>query len=420
MTSDITITPHSPGIADVPGFHCAGVACDVRCNDDSRLDLALVYSKTPCTAAGVFTTNDIKAAPVVLDQELLAGGGDFHGIVINSGNANACTGTQGMADARAMLEKAEAVCGAPEKSFFVCSTGRIGRVLPMENVLRGIDEAATVLDDSAAQSKAAAEAILTSDTRSKTVTAQFDWEGETITVAGMAKGAGMIEPNMATMLAFIATDAKVSHALLSASLKSANTTSFNAITVDGDMSTNDTVLFLANGESGVEITSQNAELAELFIEAVKAVCKDLALKIAGDGERITKLVQVIVEGAKDVSSAEKVARAIGNSLLVKTSWYGSDPNWGRLLDAAGYARVGIIEEKIDLAYVPGIPMSGAFEGSVPALTQGQPQDDNLSQWKEIVSEKEFTIHLNLNLGSEKFTLYSTDLSEGYVDFNKSE
>lgn len=420
MKSDITIASHSSGISDVPGFQCAGVACDVRGKGDSRLDLALVFSKAPCTAAGVFTTNDIKAAPVVLGQALLADHETFHGFVINSGNANACTGKQGMVDAKVMLEKAEAVCGAPAQSFFVCSTGRIGRVLPMENILRGIDEAATVLDDSATQSQAAADAILTSDTRSKTATAQFVWEGKTITVAGMAKGAGMIEPNMATMLAFIATDAKINNALLAASLQSANATSFNAITVDGDMSTNDTVLFLANGESGIEITEQNVELAELFSEAVKVVCKDLALKIAGDGERITKLVQVIVEGAKDTSSAEKVARAIGNSLLVKTSWYGSDPNWGRLLDAAGYARVGIVEEKVDLAYVPGIPTSETFQNAVPALIKGQPQDDNLPKWKEIVLEKEFTIHLNLNLGPEKFVLYSTDLSEGYVDFNKSE
>ncbi|WP_269537231.1 bifunctional glutamate N-acetyltransferase/amino-acid acetyltransferase ArgJ [Cerasicoccus fimbriatus] len=409
MSDAIQITNPSPGLGDTPGFSTAGIACDVRNNGKERLDLALVYSKTPCTAAGVFTTNDVKAAPVVLDMEILKSGAPIHGFVANSGNANACTGAQGMADAKEMVTLAEQASGAPAGSFFVCSTGRIGRQMPMTNLRKGIAEAGSALEDSAAQSEKAAYAILTSDTKPKTVTTRFDWQGQTITVSGMGKGAGMIEPNMATMLAFVTTDAAVAKPLLQQVLSTANKTSFNQITVDGDMSTNDTVLLFANGVSGIEVTEDQPELLELFQEAVSIVCRKLAEKIVGDGERVTKFVRLYIKGAPSDQAAEKVARAIGNSLLVKTSWFGSDPNWGRLMDAAGYARVGLVEAKVDLFY-----------NDVPALLQGTPQDDNLATWKDIVAKKEFSITLNLNVGEGAYELLSTDLSTGYVDFNKSE
>ncbi|GHB90073.1 bifunctional glutamate N-acetyltransferase/amino-acid acetyltransferase ArgJ [Cerasicoccus arenae] len=409
MSDAIQVNDPSPGLGDVPGFLTAGTACDVRNTGKERLDLALVYSPTACTAAGVFTTNDVKAAPVLVDQEVLASGKPIHGFVVNSGNANACTGTQGMADAREMLTLSEQAAGAPSGSFFVCSTGRIGRVMPMANLRKGIANAGSALDSSTTQSDKAANAILTSDTKPKTVTTRFVWQSKTITVSGMGKGAGMIEPNMATMLAFIATNASVAQPLLQQVLIAANARSFNGITVDGDMSTNDTVLLLANGMSGIEVASENAELLSLFQEAVDIVCRKLAEKIVGDGERVTKFVRLFIKGAPTPTAAEKVARAIGNSLLVKTSWFGSDPNWGRLMDAAGYARIGLIEEKIDLFY-----------NDVPALLQGMPQDANLAQWKSIVTQKEFSITLNLNLGEAGFDLLATDLSTGYVDFNKSE
>jgi len=409
MTDAIQISDPAPGLGDVPGFTCAGIGCDIRNNGDGRLDLALIHSPTPCTAAGVFTTNDVKAAPVVLGMETLKSGGPFHGIIANSGNANACTGIQGMGDAKEMMAAAERACAAPAGSFFVCSTGRIGRTLPMDKIVGGIANAGQLLDNTAAQSDNAARAILTSDTRPKTATARFAWQTKTITVAGIAKGAGMIEPNMATMLAFLATDAAIAQPHLQPLLQAANARTFNGITVDGDMSTNDTVLLLANGNSGVAVTAGDRELRELFQCAVTTVCQKLAEKIVGDGERVTKFVRLHIKGAPSSAAAEKVARCIGNSLLVKTSWFGSDPNWGRLMDAAGYARVGLVEEKIDLAY-----------DAVPALLQGTPQIDNLVKWKEIVARKEFSITLNLNLGSGAFDLLSTDLSPGYVDFNKSE
>ncbi|MEO0793917.1 MAG: bifunctional glutamate N-acetyltransferase/amino-acid acetyltransferase ArgJ [Verrucomicrobiota bacterium] len=409
MNDRINISDPANGLNEAAGFQCAGVGCDIRGIGDDRLDLALIYSSSPCTAAGVFTTNDVKAAPVVLDQQILASGVPYHGIVVNSGNANACTGEQGMTDAQAMTAAAEEACGAPSGSFFVCSTGRIGRHLPMDNVLRGISDAGLGLNSSAEQSQRAADAILTSDTRSKTVSASFVWQSKTITVAGIGKGAGMIEPKMATMLAFVTTDAAVPQPLLQETLAQANQCSFNQITVDGDMSTNDTVLLLANGNSEVMVSLDEPELLSLFQDAVAVVCRKLAEKIVGDGERVTKFVQLKIEGAPTAEDAEKVARAVGNSLLVKTSWFGSDPNWGRLMDAAGYARIGLIENRVDLFY-----------NDVPALLQGTPQDKYLAQWKAIVAEKHFSITLNLNLGGADYELLSTDLSTGYVDFNKSE
>lgn len=409
MNPAIDIQDPSPGLNDAQGFQSAGVACDIRNNGKERLDLALIYSERPCTAAGVFTTNDVKAAPVVLDQQVLASGSPIHGIVANSGNANACTGAQGMADAKEMVKLAEQAANAPAGSFFVCSTGRIGRILPMAHVRKGIEAAGKALDSSAAQSSNAANAILTSDTKPKTVTASFVWQSKKVTVSGIGKGAGMIEPNMATMLAFLSTDAEVARPLLQKVLVAANAKSFNVITVDGDMSTNDTVLILANGASGVEVTETEAELLSLFQDAVSIVCRRLAEKIVGDGERVTKFVRLYIKGAPSVAAAEKVARAIGNSLLVKSSWFGSDPNWGRLMDAAGYARIGLVEDKVDLHY-----------NDVPALLQGAPQDQNIAEWKAIVARKEFSITLNLNLGGASYELLSTDLSTGYVDFNKSE
>jgi glutamate N-acetyltransferase/amino-acid N-acetyltransferase len=225
----------------------------------------------------------------------------------------------------------------------------------------------------------------------------------------MAKGAGMIEPNMATMLAFITTDAIASGDQLKNVLTVACNKTFNCISIDGDMSTNDTVLLLANGQSGVDPWNGSADLLFAFKEAVRLICDKLAEKIVGDGEKVTKLVELIVEGCKQSKDAEKVARAVGNSLLVKTSWYGSDPNWGRLADAAGYARVGLQVELLDIHY-----------DEVPALIKGVPQDENLPQWKEIVSKNRFRITINLNQGSESFRLLTSDLSEAYVHFNKSE
>ncbi len=409
MSLSIKVADDGPGIGEVPGFRASGVHCDVRCTGNPRLDLALIFSEKPAVAAGVFTTNDVKAAPVRFDQRILDGGENFHAIVANSGNANACTGEQGMCDTEAMAAQAAQLLGVEAAQVFVCSTGRIGRALPMDKISNGINGAVKALAATKEQSLNAAWAILTSDTRPKAVTATFEVDGKAVTVSGIGKGAGMIEPNMATMLAFVATDALVSKKSLQAALSDANAESFNAITVDGDMSTNDTVLVLANGESGVNVEDAATGAGQAFRSALKAVCQKLAEKIVGDGERVTKFVTIKVEGAPDDAAAQRVARAVGNSLLVKTSWYGNDPNWGRVLDAAGYARVGLVEAKLDMHY-----------DDIPVISAGTPLHDNLPQWKLAVAKKRFSITLNLNLGSGAFMLHSADLSEGYVDFNKSE
>jgi glutamate N-acetyltransferase / amino-acid N-acetyltransferase len=407
--TDIQLIDNTAGITDVPGFMATGVGCDIKQNGKSRLDLAIIYSRKPCTAAGVFTLNDLKAAPVRICQQILAENKSFHGIIANSGNANACTGEQGILDASTMTSLAEQACNAPKNSIFVCSTGRIGRLLPMQVIKEGIAKAGTSLGNTSEHGTRAAEAILTSDSKIKTVTAKINHKGKTITLAGIAKGAGMIQPNMATMLAFIATDAAVETTLFQKLLSVANKKSFNAISVDGDMSTNDTVIALANGESGINISTEDNDLYAKFQEALFQVCSQLATKIVKDGERVTKCITLKIEGTRTDEDAEKVARAVANSLLVKTSWYGNDPNWGRLADAAGYARVGLEENKLDIKY------NDCF-----ALEKGKYLNENISKWKTIVSEPEFNININLNLGKGSFQMLTTDLTEGYVDFNKSE
>ena len=410
MASSITVhlTENSNGIADCPGFRSSGVHCDVRGTGNPRPDLALLVTDTPCSVAGVFTLNDVCAAPVKLCKSIISQKGDaVAGCVINSGNANACTGEQGDKNAATMARIAQRETGT-SAPFLVCSTGRIGRQLPMKAIHEGIATAAKHLESSSSASLNAADAILTSDTRRKVATAQFEYKSKTITVAGMAKGAGMIEPNMATMLAFLVSNVKANSALLKAVVKKASDLTFNRISVDGDMSTNDTVLLFANGTSKIA-ADETPKLLEAFQLAVTKVCDNLAEKIVGDGEKVTKLVELIVKGCRTVSDAEKVARVVSNSLLVKTSWYGSDPNWGRLADAAGYARVGLQEDRFSIYY-----------DDVPALINGKPQDERLAEWKAIVSKKRFRITLDLNQGDSCYRMLTSDLSEAYVNFNKSE
>ncbi|MGE9290850.1 MAG: bifunctional glutamate N-acetyltransferase/amino-acid acetyltransferase ArgJ [Puniceicoccales bacterium] len=404
----LTIKEQSPGITDVPGFSASGVASDIRGNGDNRLDLGIILSEKACTGAGVFTQNDVSAAPVRYCKSLLSPTQAFHGVVVNSGNANACTGEQGEKDCPAMADRTREALSLPEKSVFVASTGRIGRALPMAKIEQGIREAAKRVTRDSAGGHDFAKAILTSDTRPKTVTVRIEIDGKRYTVAGVAKGAGMIEPNMATMLAFIATDIKVPQATLQATLTRAVHGSFNRISVDGDMSTNDTVLLLANGSSGDSVTD-NANLLDAFHKAVGEVCKRLARMIVADGERINHVIDLEVKGAQSEEDAEKVARAIGNSLLVKTSWFGNDPNWGRIVDAAGYARIGLDFNKLNLFY-----------GEIPVLQNGTPVEENLPLWKTEVSNREFSIILDLGMGKQNYHLLTADLTEGYVDFNKSE
>ncbi|MGF1485079.1 MAG: bifunctional glutamate N-acetyltransferase/amino-acid acetyltransferase ArgJ [Opitutales bacterium] len=391
-----------------PGFRFSGVPCDVRGTQDGRLDLALVVSERPCNAAGVFTRNRVQAAPVTYCKEILDTSDSFHGLVANSGNANACTGPQGLADARALAEAAEGD-DLPSGSMFVCSTGRIGRPLPMEKLTRGIAQARSSLAGDADAARNAATAILTSDTREKTAHATFVHDGQTVTVSGFAKGAGMIEPNMATMLAFILTDLEAPAELLQAALAQCVAGSFNALSIDGDMSTNDTVLLLGNGASTVKLKAAEGELWSAFTQALRQICGSLARKILADGERITKVVTLKIKGAPDTAGAEAVARAIANSLLVKTAWFGSDPNWGRVACAAGYAGVDFDPERLTIAY-----------GAVKVLDLGAPVEVAMEAARAQCLAPVFEITVDLGNGDGVFELLTTDLSEGYVNFNKSE
>ena len=398
------------GLTEPRGFFCSGVHCDIKEKKDGKLDLGVVYSKKPCSAAGVFTTNDVKAAPVLYSQELLADpSAKFHGIVANSGNANACTGDQGYSDSTKMASEVARHLNLHSKEILVCSTGRIGVPLPMSRITIGIRDATEDVRQELDGAKAFQEAILTSDTCTKSCSAKFETPTGEITVGGVVKGAGMIEPNMATMLAFLTTDANASNSYLQGVLEQAVNRSFNRITIDGDMSTNDTVLFLANGNSGVKLEKESASVTNRFADAVEAVCSCLARKCVSDGEKVTKFVRVKVKGAPDDRAAEKVARCVANSLLVKTSWFGSDPNWGRIVDAAGYARVGLDINRLDIDY-----------DDVPALNKGDPVQENKDRWKDVVSAKDFSISLDLNLGNGESEIWSNDLSEEYVNFNKSE
>jgi len=406
MSSAVTFRADTDGVTDPIGFFAAAASADIRNKGDERLDTGVVYSKHPCAAAGVFTKNAVKAAPVLDCERVLKLRKAIHGVVANSGNANACTGTQGIADSLAMLRTAESASDSPEDSFLVCSTGRIGDLLPMQRITPVIKSVSERARDGEKEGTPFAESILTSDTRKKTCTASFEVGGKTVTIGGAAKGAGMIQPDMATMLAFITTDIAADSGDLQKLLRETVKHTFNAITVDGDMSTNDTVLVLANGQSGVSL---DADSVDLVRDALSQVCDCLADKIVADGERITKVVEILVSGAASDRDAENISRAIGNSLLVKTSWYGNDPNWGRLMDALGYAEAQIDQYVIDISY-----------DDVPALVSGNPIPENKPKWKEVVSKPRFSIKIDLHQGEGSFRLRASDLTEGYVDFNKSE
>jgi glutamate N-acetyltransferase/amino-acid N-acetyltransferase len=418
------------------GFKTAGVFCDIKrlgtgkgSNKGNKRDLALIVSDKPATVAGMFTTNQVCAAPVKVCVERVKGG-KAQSVVINSGNANACTGRQGMADAREMVGFAERALILPKGSALVGSTGRIGVTMPMDNIRAGIIEAAVELGSSVEHSAQAAEAIMTSDTRPKQIAIEFKLGGKPVRMGGMCKGAGMIQPGMsatgkrpaafpqglhATMLCFITTDAAIDAKALQAALREATALSFNRITVDGDMSTNDTVLVLANGAAGnAKVRSQKPELG-IFQAALNHVCLELAKMIVRDGEGVHRIVTVRVNGAKSVADADAAARAVANSSLVKTSWHGGDPNWGRIIDAIGYSPATVVEEKIDIGY-----SASGSKKILWSLKRGQPTKATFKELCAAVAPGEFDLHIELNLGKGSAVMYAADLTEEYVDFNKGD
>jgi glutamate N-acetyltransferase/amino-acid N-acetyltransferase len=441
-----------PGSIVAPiGFRASGVFCDIKklgtgkgSNKGPKRDLALIVSETPATVAGMFTTNQVCAAPVKICVERMKRG-TAQVVVVNSGNANACTGKQGMADAREMVLFTERALNFPKGSALVGSTGRIGVTMPMDNVRAGIIEAATLLGSEIENAEHAAEAIMTSDSRSKQIAIEFLLGGKKVRVGGICKGAGMIQPGMsptgarpatlphgglhATMLCFITTDAAIDAKVLQTALNEAVAHSFNRITVDGDMSTNDTVLVLANGLANNEkLKIKNSKL-KTFQAALNHVCLELAKKIVRDGEGVHRVVTVRVNGAKTIQDADAAARAVANSSLVKTSWHGGDPNWGRIIDAIGYSSAKVVEEKIDIGYSSVQPRRddsvGARDARSPrkilwSLKRGQPTQATFKELCSAVAPNEFELHINLNLGQAGAVMYAADLTESYVDYNKGD
>ena len=420
------------------GFLASGVFCDIKrlgtgkgSNKGPKRDLALIVSETPATVAGMYTTNQVCAAPVKVCVERMMKKNLAQVVVVNSGNANACTGKQGMADAREMVSFTEKTLALSAGRALVGSTGRIGVTMPMDNVRAGIIEAVLELGYSATHADHAAEAIMTSDSRAKQVAIEFKLGGKRVRIGGICKGAGMIQPGMsatgarpaalphgglhATMLAFITTDAAIDAKVLQTALNEAVAHSFNRITVDGDMSTNDTVLVLANGLAGNEkLKIKNSKL-KTFQSALNHVCLELAKKIVRDGEGVHRVVTVRLNGAKTIQDADAAARAVANSALVKTSWHGGDPNWGRIIDAIGYSPAKVVEEKIDIGY-----SALGSKKILWSLKRGQPTKATFKELCAAVAPKEFELHINLNLGQANAVMYAADLTEAYVDYNKGD
>ncbi len=427
-----------PGsIIAAQGFQASGVFCDIKrlgtgkgSNKGPKRDLALIVSETPATVAGMFTTNQVCAAPVKVCVERMKQG-QAQVIVVNSGNANACTGKPGMADAREMVAFTERALNLPKGLALVGSTGRIGVTMPMDNIRAGIIEAATLLGSAVENADHAAEAIMTSDSRSKQIAIEFKLGGQTVRIGGICKGAGMIQPGMsatgarpaalphgglhATMLSFITTDAAIDAKVLQAALHEAVAHSFNRITVDGDMSTNDTVLVLANGLAGNKKFGVKSAEFKVFQTALNHVALELAKKIVRDGEGVHRVVTVRVNGAKTIQDADAAARAVANSALVKTSWHGGDPNWGRIIDAVGYSPATVVEAKIDIGY-----SANGSKKILWSLKRGQPTKATFKQLCAAVAPKEFELHINLNLGKANAVMYAADLTEAYVDYNKGD
>ena len=400
-------TEISGGITAPQGFLAGSVYCGIKATNLDKPDIALVYSPQPTEVAATFTTNRVKAAPVRVSRANLRSP-DVRAIIANAGNANACTGVDGIETAKRMVRATAAVLGLRERQVMVCSTGRIGVPLPIEKMEATIEQKfpAALSDDGSAR---AAAAIMTSDTFAKECAVECEIDGCTVRIGGIAKGAGMIDPNMATMLCFITTDAAIGKSLLQHALSVSVEQSFNRITIDGDMSTNDTVILLANGLAGNKpLRASHADL-KVFQRALDHVTQTLARLIVQDGEGVTKFVEIQVNGAVSLTDARKTAEAIAKSTLVKCAWFGCDPNWGRLMDAIGYCGAKIREELVDIYYDGVIAVKGGCASKTPA-----------AKLQQLVAAPRFKVTIDLNLGPGEYTVYTTDLSVDYVKLNMGE
>jgi len=388
----------------VNGFLFSGISAGIKKN--GKRDLGLIYSEVPAQVAGLFTTNVVKAAPVLLDRARLKRG-FCQAIVVNSGNANACTGSRGLADAKRMTSFVAKQLGIDEGLVFSSSTGVIGSPLPINKIEAGIPELAAHLSPEGWMS--AVEAIMTTDTFPKVEVATCRIKGKQVKLCGMVKGAGMIRPDLATMLSFLVTDANIKASLLQRMLEKAAEASYNRITVDGETSTNDTVLLLANGKAGHPRLNRMDRDGEAFQSMLSKVCRGLAEGVVKDGEGATKFVEILVRGARNVKDAKQAAYAIAHSPLVKTAFFGEDANWGRILCALGYSGVHIDPNKVDV-----------FFDNAPIVRNGIGVGPSLEERAgRVLKNKSFEVTVDLHQGKSEFSVLTSDLSIDYVKINAS-
>lgn len=396
------------GVTAAKGFLAASVAAGIKYK--GRLDMAMIYSETPCRAAGTFTKNIVKAAPVKWDQKVVSETKQARAVVINAGIANACTGEEGMNYCRMTAERAGELLGIPTEQVLVASTGVIGKQLPIDRICGGVEAMVPALAGGYESGHAAAKAIMTTDTHEKEVAVQLQLGGVAVTIGGMCKGSGMIHPNMCTMLSFVTTDAAISQELLCEALRADVEDTYNMISVDGDTSTNDTCLLLANGTAGnAEITEKNEDYTA-FCEALRFVNETLAKQMAGDGEGATALFEVKVIGAKTKEQAKMLAKSVVTSSLTKAAIYGHDANWGRILCAMGYSGAVFDPEKVDLFFK-------SDAGRLQIIRDGIATDYSEEDASRVLSEPEVTAIADVKMGDAQATAWGCDLTYDYVKIN---
>ena len=398
------------GITAPIGFSAASTAAGIKYQ--GRTDMAMVYSEEPCRVAGTFTTNVFKAAPVIWDRDIVKGDGIGQAVVVNSGIANACTGEEGLRICRETAAAVSETLHIPAGSVLLGSTGVIGMQLPLDRLVAGVKALAGKLDGSRAAGNDAARAIMTTDTHEKEVALEVEIDGKIVTFGGMSKGSGMIHPNMCTMLAYVSTDAAISQSLLQKALSEIVVDTFNMISVDGDTSTNDTLLVMANGMAGNAEITEEGEAYQLFYEALKEICLHLAKEMAADGEGATKLMESVVLGADTKENARILAKSVVCSSLSKAAMYGCDANWGRELCALGYSGVQFDPMKVEMWFE-----SGDGTKKIQLFKDGAGTDYSEEEASELLSDKHVRIISHMHMGEETATAFGCDLTYDYVKIN---
>lgn len=404
----MAITKINGGVTAPKGFLASGLNAGIK--NQTKKDMAMVFSSTPCAAAGVFTTNLVKAAPVKWDKEIVTTSPYVQAVVVNSGIANACTGAEGLGYCADTAAEAAAALNIPKTAVLVASTGVIGKQLPIDKIKSGVTALSKVLGSSREDAKLAAEAIMTTDTKSKEVACTFELGGKQVTIAGMCKGSGMIHPNMCTMLCFVTTDVAISHELLQKALSEDVVDTFNMISVDGDTSTNDTVLVMANGQAENTPIIEEGEDYKTFCEALHFIMLELSKKIAGDGEGCTCLFEATVIGAKDKNQARTIAKSVVCSSLTKAAVFGHDANWGRILCAMGYSGAQFDPEVVDI-------WLESKAGTIKIVENGIATDYSEETATKILSEEEVIAKMDIKEGNETATAFGCDLTYEYVKIN---